>query len=830
MTMIKLSAVKHTLASLGVATATFMPMAAQAKYTPEVDNKADSLLSLMTTDEKLLMIGGVDWMYTRDSDRLGIPRMKMTDGPQGLGTHGKSTAYPATVMLAATWNEDLAKEYGQALGNDCRARGVDILLGPAVNIYRAPMCGRNFEYMGEDPYLAGKTAAGYIKGVQSKNVMATIKHFIGNNSDYDRDNISNDMDERTMHEIYLPAFKAAVQEGETGALMTSYNLVNGIYTTENPYLLKDILRDRWSFKGLVMSDWGSTHHCIPAASSGLDLEMAGGEKMNPKDMSYYLTTGHVTMEMVDEKVRNILRTMIAFGFDKPRQADNSIALDNPVSAATALKVAREGAVLLKNEKNILPINPKKTKRISVVGKNALGYIYGGGSGKVTPFHYVDFYNGIASEAKRHGIEVEYVDQLDFMPAIIFTDRNATQQGFKSEYYPNMHLKGTPLHQAAEKHISHSWSGGTGIKGMPDGNYSVRWRAFIKPDKTADYTFTLAADDGCRMILDGETVIDDWHEGGFRGTDATRRLEAGKTYPIIVEYFQKGGGAGVKLEWKMEGDETGKMVKHLDKSDLIIACIGHSADSEAEGSDRTFELPGSDANLMATLTGCRKPVIAVVNAGGNVEMQSWEPQIKGLLWAWYAGQEGGTAIADILFGNVNPSGKLPMTFEKRWADNPAYNSYHDHDGDKHVAYSEGVFIGYRGYDKNNTEVQYPFGHGLSYTTFKLSDMKTSTQQPDGSVTVKFKLCNTGRRAGAQVVQAYIGREESSIERPEKELKQYQKIYLEPGESTTVTLTIPRSAFTYYNTAISDFDIEPGMHNISLGFSSRDIKATSSVDIK
>lgn len=821
---------KLRIASLGMAAASLLPVSAQAKFTTEVQQKADSLLSLMTIDEKLMMIGGVDWMYTHNIDRLGIPRMKMTDGPQGLGTHGESTAYPATVMLTATWNEDLAYQYGQALGIDCRARGIDILLGPAVNIYRAPMCGRNFEYMGEDPYLAGRTAVGYIKGVQEKNVMATVKHFIGNNSDYDRDNISNDMDERTMHEIYLPAFKAAVQEGEVGAVMSSYNLVNGIYTTENPYLLKHVLRDKWGFNGLVMSDWGSTHHCIPAASSGLDLEMAGGEKMNPKDMKYYLTTGHVTTAMIDEKVRNILRTMIAFGFDRKRPADSSIALDNDASAATALKVAQEGIVLLKNEKNILPVNPKKTKRIAVIGKNARGYIYGGGSGKVNPFHHVDFYTGIEAEARRHGIEVEYVDQLDFMPAIIFADEKGTQQGFTSEYYTNMHLKGAPIHIAPEKHISHSWSNGTGIKGMPDGNYSVRWRGYVKPIKTADYTFTLAADDGCRLLLDGQTIIDDWNEGGFRGTDATQHLEAGKTYPITVEYFQKGGGAGVKFEWKMEGDETGRMTKHLDKADLIIACIGHSADSEAEGSDRSFELPNSDANLMTALADCRKPVVAVVNAGGNVEMQSWEPQLKGLLWAWYAGQEGGRAVADIIFGNVNPSGKLPMTFEKKWADNPAFNSYHDHDGDKHVAYTEGVFIGYRGYDKNKTEVQYPFGHGLSYTTFKLSGMKVSEQQPDGSVTISCKLTNTGRRGGAQVIQAYVGKENGTVERPAKELKQYKKIYLEPNESATVNITIPRSAFTYYNTDKNDFDIEPGMHNIALGFSSRDIKATTTVNIK
>ena len=278
---------RKTALALAAAAALFtMNASAQKWLTPEIDRQARELLSQMTTEEKLNYINGENWMYTRAIPRLGISAMKMSDGPQGLGTHGPSTAYPATIMLTATWNEDLAKRYGQSLGRDSRARGVDILLGPAVNIYRAPMCGRNFEYMGEDSYLAARTAVGYIKGVQSEGVMATVKHFFANNSDYDRHNISNDMDERTMNEIYFPAFKAAVQDAETGALMTSYNLVDGVWTTESPWLLKDVLRDKWGYQGLVMSDWGSTHHCIPAAGSGLDLEMPGNERMKPEEMAY----------------------------------------------------------------------------------------------------------------------------------------------------------------------------------------------------------------------------------------------------------------------------------------------------------------------------------------------------------------------------------------------------------------------------------------------------------------------------------------------------------------------------------------------------------------
>ena len=804
--------------------------AAQEWYTPDVDAKVEELLQQMTVEEKLSYVGGIDWMYTKNIDRLGIHRMKMSDGPQGLGTHGKSTAYPATVMLAATWNEDLAYQYGKALGRDCRARGVNMLLGPAVNIYRAPMCGRNFEYMGEDPYLTSRTAVGYIKGVQDQGVMATVKHFLGNNSEYDRNNISNDMDERTMHEIYLLAFKAAIQEAEVGAVMSSYNLVNGIWTTENPRLLKDVLRKQFGFNGMVVSDWGSTHNCIPAVKGGLDLEMAGGERMNPKDLAYYLRTGDITMDMIDEKVRHILRVMIGFGFIDGTVADNHIPLDDPESVNTAYQVAQEGIVLLKNEGNVLPLNPKKVKRIAVVGKNAHGYVRGGGSGNVVPFHYVSAYEGIRNLGKELGVEVEYVDELDFMPAIIYVPGNEQEKGLKAEYFNNKDFAGTPVLTRTEQKVNYSWSGGTGIEGMPKERYTVRWTGIVRPEETAEYEFLAGGDDGYRMYIDDELVANEWSIGGFRTSNIARTLEAGKSYRIRFEYFQEGGGASARLTWKRKNETRNLFLEHLNQADAVVACFGHNSDTEAEGGDRSFGLPEADAQLMARIAGCKAPVIGVVNAGGSIEMQSWEPSLKGLLWGWYGGQESGRAVADILFGKVNPSGKLPMTFEKKWEDNPAYHSYYDPDGDKHVKYTEGIFIGYRGYDKLKREVQYPFGYGLSYTTFKLSDV-TVSEQTDGQVNVSFRLSNTGKRDGAQVVQTYVGRAMSGkVDRAEKELKNFRKIFLKAGESKVVSFSLPREAFAYYDVISKQFEIDPGVHNVMLGFSSRDIQFTRSIEIQ
>lgn len=795
---------------------------AQKWFSPEVEKQVNETLSQMTVEEKLSYLKGADWMSTKGFPNLGISPMKMSDGPQGLGTHGKSTAYPATITLAATWNKDLAYQYGEALGRDCNARGVNILLGPAVNIYRAPFCGRNFEYMGEDPYLAGQTATNYIKGVQDKGVVATVKHFAGNNSDYDRHNISNDIDERTLFEIYLPAFKTAVQEGEVGAVMTSYNLLNGLYTTEHPWLIREVLRSRWGFNGVVMSDWGSLHYTVPGVKAGLDLEMPGG-KFNVKDLAYYLKSGNITMEMIDEKVRHILRVLIGFGLKDGKKADNNLPLDDPESAATALKVAQEGIVLLKNEKNILPINPQKTRHIVVVGKNAHGYVRGGGSGNVTPFHYISAFDGIKEAAEEYGVKVEYMDELDFLPELIYTNETQNEQGLKAEYFPNEDLKGTPVAVQTEKKINYSWGDGTGITGMPKEHFSVRWSGIATTSESGEYEFTVAGDDGYRFYINNELLADEWHEGGLRTSKIIRKIQAGEKLDIRFEYFQVGGGAQATFTWKRMGEHKDPFIEYLNKADMVIACFGHNSESEHEGTDRTFTLPEVDAQLMARLKTCKTPVVGVVNAGGNIEMQDWEPSLRAMLWSWYAGQEGGQAVGEILFGKVNPSGKLPMTFEKKWEDNPAHLSYHDSDGDMHVAYTEGIFIGYRGYDRLKREVQYPFGFGLSYTTFKLSNMTLDKIREDGSVEVKCQLTNTGKRAGAQVVQAYVGKPSSQIERPEKELRNYKKVFLQPGESATVAFTLPREAFTYYSTTAHDFVVEPGEYHVMLGFSSRDIQS-------
>lgn len=798
-----------------------------------VERSVDSIFVQMTLDEKLKLIGGTSWYYTNAIDRLDIPRMRMCDGPIGVGGGtagpGKSTAYPAGVTLAATWNRELAHRYGLQLGRDCRARGINIVLGPAVNIYRSPLCGRNFEYMGEDPYLAAQTSTNYIIGLQSQGVSATIKHFMGNNSSYDRDHISNDMDERTMNEIYLPAFKSAVQVAETGCIMSSYNLLNGIYTTHNYDLLTTHLRDRWGFKGTLMSDWGSTHDGLQAALAGLDLEMASADHMNAEAMKQFLAEGKITEEVIDRKVQHILHTMFKFGFHSGNQTDTSIPWEDPESEATALQVAREGMVLLKNQDGILPIDPAKYKHIVVTGKNASGFIRGGGSSSVDPTHYVSMTEGIRAIGEQLGVQIDYKDQLDFLPAIMYTDETLSEQGLKASYFNNIDLSGAPVAERTETKVNYNWSGmAPEVGGLGTENYSVRWSGVMKSPTSTSYQFQMGADDGFRVYIDGTLVMDGWTAAAYHSKSYTKRLTAGQTYKIVVEYYQKGGDARVNFTWKKSSDTKDYLAEYLADADLVVACFGLNSAIEGEGHDRPFDLDSEDLAMLASIKKSGKPAIGFVNGGGNIGMTSWEPQLSGLFWAFYAGQEAGTAAGEVLFGLTNPSGKLPMTFERQWADNPTYNNYHDPDGDKHVAYKEGIFVGYRGYDKLKREVQYPFGHGLSYSTFTLSDMKVSEPQSDGSVNVTCTLSNTGTHDGAQVVQLYVGKTSSCpVERPLKELKNYAKVTLQAGESTQVTMNLPQSAFSYYSIEAHDFVYDPGTYSIMLGFSSRDILQETSV---
>ncbi|NUY82385.1 glycoside hydrolase family 3 C-terminal domain-containing protein [Flavobacterium sp. MAH-1] len=787
------------------------------------EERAQDLLSKMTLEEKIDYMGGYKDFYIRGIERLGLPEIKMTDGPVGTRNYGNTTAYPASVLTAASWDTDLAYKLGEALGKDAKERGVHILLAPGVNIYRAPMNGRNFEYLGEDPYLSGKMAVPYIKGVQSQGVVATVKHFAANNQEWDRNNVSSDMDERTLQEIYLPAFKMAVKEGQVGAVMNSYNLINGDHATQNAHLNNDILKGDWKFDGILMSDWVATYDGVAAAKNGLDLEMPSGKFMNKETLLPAIKKGTLSEKVIDDHVLRILRIIFRFGFYDQKYQMAANIKDNPDNAKVALELARGGMVLLKND-NILPLS-KSIKSIAVIGPNADSYIAGGGSSYTHPFHSVSLVEGIKKAAPSSKVTLvknavptleTYVEGTPF-----YTSKGSAEKGLKADFFANKTLEGKPIASTVDKNPNHNWNEKPDVDGVPADNFSMRYTGVVRPEKTGAYKFGVRGDDGFRLYVDGNEILNEWSDHAALLRIKELSLEAGKEYEVKLEFYENGGEANIAFAVYQENIKFDDAVKAAKSSDVAIVSIGFDSNSEGEGFDRTFELPPYQADLIKAVSEANPKTIVVLNAGGNVYMQDWLANAKGLLHAWFPGQEGGTAAADILFGKVNPSGKLPASFEKEWKDNPTYNNYYDPDGDKRVSYKEGLNVGYRYYDKTGVKPQFPFGFGLSYTTFEYSNLKID-ESTKGMVLVSYTIKNTGKYDGAEVSQLYVSQLKSTVDRPVKELKGFCKTFLKKGESKTVTLKLDTSAFSYYKTDNKAFGYDAGTFEINVGASSQDLR--------
>ena len=791
----------------------------------DLEKRVDSILGQMTLEEKIDYLGGINDYYLRAIPRLGLPELKMSDGPLGVHNYGVSTAYPAGIALAATWDPELASRVGESLGRDARARGVHFVLGPGMNIYRAPMCGRNFEYYGEDPYLASQMAVAVIKGVQGRGVIATAKHFAGNNQEYDRYDVSSDIDERTLREIYLPAFEACVKEAKVGAVMDAYNLVNDVHMTQNDYLNNQILKKEWAFDGIVMSDWDATHDGIAAAIGGLDLEMPWGKFMNRKTLLPALQEGRVSIGVVDDKVRRILRKVIEFGFlDRP-QTDLNIPLYSQEGRETALAAARDSMVLLKNSGALLPLDQTKLKTVAVFGPDAYPAVVGGGGSSLTkPFNAVTYLEGISNYL---GTEVKVLYEVNHPPldevfdnSEFVTEPNG-RPGLRGEYFNNQELEGSPSLTRTDRHIDFKWGEGSYSADGPVDHFSVRWTGYFIPKKTGDYNFYSSADDGVRLYLNDQKVIDDWQRHGETLDTYTTHLESGRAYKIRFEYFEAVGtataGFGVVSAEASIGRETKALAA---KADIAIVCVGFAPSLETEGADRTFALPGGQDELIRQVTSVNKNTIVVITAGGNVDMTQWIDAVPVIFHAWYPGQEGGRALAQILFGDHSPSGKLPASFERRWEDNATFSSYYPQNNEKHVKYSEGIFVGYRHFDRSDVKPLFPFGYGLSYTTFGYSKLSVTPRNGnlDEPVTVSFDVKNIGRLPGAEIAQLYVGDTHSSVPRPVKELKGFAKVRLKPGETKRVSLTLDRRAFSYYDVNKKDWSAEPGDFAILIGSSS------------
>ena len=788
-----------------------------------VEDRAEDLLRHMTLEEKIDYIGGYKGFYIRGIERLGLPEIKLTDGPVGTHKDGRSTAYPAGVLSAATWNKDLVYRLGEQLGRDSKARGVHILLGPGMNILRSPLCGRNFEYFTEDPYLNSRMAVQYVKGLQDQNVAATLKHYAANNQEWDRNNVSSDIDERTLHEIYLPAFKAAIQEAGAAAVMDSYNPVNGEHATQNAYLNNTVLRDMWGFDGIVMSDWSATYDAVAAANGGLDLEMPRAKWMNREPLIPAVRDGRVSESTIDEKVRRILRIIFRFGFFDNPQTDSSIPLDNPQGVETALDLAREGIVLMKNEGGLLPFDTGTVKSVALIGPNAGSYISGGGSSYTFPFHCVSVLEGL----KKTGVEVMYAPGVPTLVetvanSVFYTGAGSAERGLKAEYYANPRLKGEPekIQTDSIVNIGNGWHIADERKGIPYDHCSMRWSGVVRPEKTADYRFVVRGFDGFRLKVGDALVINEWRDQGITTREAVVALEKGREYPVVLEYFANVHPVDISFGWREDRLLFDEAVELARKADVAVVNVGFNESSERESNDRPFDLPQYQDSLVQCIVAANPKTVVLVNSGAGVDMTRWIDKVPSMLQLWYAGQEGGTAVAEILFGKTNPSGKLPVTFDRKWEDNAAAPYYYDPDGDKRVAYGEGLFMGYRHYDRSGRKPLFPFGHGLSYTSFKYSALKVE-KTGNNSVKVSFDVANTGEYDGAETAQIYVGPVNPAVERPVKELKGFEKKFIRKGDKVRMEILLDESAFSYYDVEQHCFRCDAGRYRIMVGSSSGNI---------
>lgn len=808
---------------------------------PEIEERVQWLIDRMTLSEKILMLGGKPGTGSiHGVERLGIPELRLADGP--LGVHwwcDASTAYPAFIAAAASWDPALWYRLGQAIGRDCRARGVHVLLAPGVNIYRSPLCSRNFEYAGEDPFLSAQVGVQYIRGVQDQGVSATVKHFACNFQEYERHHTSSDVDVRTLREIYLPAFEAAVKEAGVGALMTAYNRLNGVQCSEHAGLLNGTLKGEWGFLGLVMSDWISTYSAVAAANAGLDLEMPRAEWLNEEHLVPALARGEVTEATLDDKVRRLLRLAACFGWLDHEQRDPAIPLDDPVAREVALDVARAGIVLLKNDA-LLPFSRHEIRRLAVLGFGAHpAVISGGGSALTTPFHATSVLDGLRDLCGRelelvHVRGPEATEDSEVYGASVFESEHGP--GLWAEYFNNNDLSGAPALRRLDPQVNFFWGKQAPSPEITTKQYSVRWRGGLRPRQSGPHAFYSRCRNGhYRVLIDGQPVIDTWERerNGMHVVEST--LTAGRRYEVSIEWRKTRVTGNMKFGWcHRDGHvkELEQCVAAARDADAAILCLGFDAIGESEGYDRNFGLTEAQEKMLLAVVQAQPASVVVLTAGGNVDMSRWIDSVRGVLHAWYPGQAGGQAIAEVLFGAENPAGRLPASFEKRLEDRSSFDCYHDSDGDGRVALSDGVFTGYRGFDRSLIEPRFPFGYGLSYTTFEYSELALSSAvlSADVPLDVALTLRNVGSRAGSEVVQLYVGELEPALPRPLRELKGFQKVRLRAGESQRVHLQIGRDACRYYDAERQCWTVRPGRFQVWVGANARDLPLHQSFQVR
>ncbi|KGO78268.1 Glycoside hydrolase family 3 [Penicillium italicum] len=816
----------------------------------------DAILNQLTQDEKVALLTGDDFWHTVPIPRLGVPSIRVSDGPNGVrGTRFFSSVpaacLPCGTAIGATFDRDLAVEIGHMLAAEAKAKGAHVLLGPTINIARGPLGGRGFESYSEDPMLSGILAGHYCRGLKEKNISATLKHFVCNDQEHERMAVSSIVTDRALREIYLLPFQIAIALGRPDAIMTAYNKVNGVHAAENKTLLQDILRGEWGWDGLVMSDWFGTYSTSEAVVAGLDLEMPGPPRWRGAALSHAITSNKIPLAALNDRVRAVLNLVQKASKSGVPERAPETQLNRPEDRALLRKVAAEAIVLLKNEDNILPLN--KNKKVAVIGPNAKIATYcGGGSAALNPYYAVSPFDGISASALA---DVEFAQGIyghQMLP--LLGKRMRTEDdvvGFTLTIYndpPKVETR-KPLEQ---RHETDSM-----IIFMDYDHPDLKkiWYAdaegYFTPEESGTYDFGLTVHGTAKLFVDGELLINNadiqrpgtsFFGSGTMEDTAALELEAGRKYKIHAQWgcgktstfrvpgvvdFGHGGfrfGACKRLSPQ---DGIAEAVKVASNVDQVILVAGLSAEWESEGEDRAhMALPPHTDDLISQVLDANPNTAIVIQSGTPVEMP-WVHKAKSILHAWYGGNETGNGIADVVFGDVNPSGKLPLTFPRRVKDNPTFFNYRSEGG--RVLYGEDVYVGYRYYDGLEIDPLFPFGHGLSYTTFKLSNLEL-IRDSGSLLQIKCKVQNTGSRAGAEVIQVYVAPISPPIKRPVKELKEFRKCLLEPSSEEVVTIPLDLiRATSFWDEKSGSWCSHSGAYKILVGTSSRGDFLETSLDL-
>jgi len=810
-----------------------------------VEQDVDNLLAKMSLEEKISLVHASGKFHINAIERLAIPEMWLSDGPHGVRhqiqrnswdsagwKNDDSTYLPHLTSVAASWDRDIATLHGTVLGREARHRGKDIILGPGVNLARLPLYGRNFEYMGEDPFLAANLVVPEVIAIQAQDVAANVKHFALNTQELNRIGVNAKPNERTLREVYLPVFEAAVKKANVYSIMGAYNQYYGTNANQSKHLVMDILKGEWGFDGVLLTDWNVDINTYDAAMNGLDLEM--GTEAESYDDYYFakpllaqIKAGTIPLAVLDDKVRRILRLQFKVGLmDKNRLKG---ARNTKEHRAMAEKIAASGVVLLKNEQQILPFKKSKIKNILVLGPNAnKKHGKGGGSSEVKSAYEITPLQGIKNYLTKHGL----VDDVQLQ---VMRTRSGDLLPIASDYVKSRHWTGTPAWQtfnyqskARQKIKSETWTvdaqfTSTSLKSE---NF-VTFKGSIKPLKSGVHTLKIRTVGLVELKVNNELVLSyQGHGDEIHSHDID--LDAEKTYKFSINYD---GNQGFTLGWDAPGNlftDQNIYLEAAKKADAVIYFGGLSHADDREAIDRSdMKLPNGQDEIINKLIKANPNTVIFMVAGSAVEMP-WAEQVNAIVWGWYGGMEAGNAFAKILFGDVNPSAKMPITLPAKLTDTApiALNDYNSQES----LYSEGVFIGYRWFEQQELAPTFTFGHGLSYTEFAYSDISLSSKQLRGdeqlNVTVTIK--NTGKHAGAEVVQLYLSDVEASVARPIKELKGFTKVYLLPGQSKRVKLTLTQRDLSFWDVNTNGWLAEEGMFKVLLGSSLKDIRLIESFE--